>query len=146
MKNLYPITHGKTGTDLYKKWTSMKSRCYNPNSTGYRNYGGRGITTCDEWRMDFMSFYNWANENGYKEGLTIERVDNDGKYEPSNCKWITSKEQRRNQRKSRWITVDGISKIQQEWADQIGISEVCIIQARQKGKNVEEYIAAHLLT
>ena len=79
----------------------MKTRCYNPNFIYYCNYGGRGIIICDEWLNDFKAFYEWAINNGYKEGLTIDRINNDGIYEPSNCRWITRAEQNRNQRKTK---------------------------------------------
>lgn len=144
MKNLFAPTHGKSKTKIYQRWSSMKTRCYCKSDTNYSHYGGRGITMCDEWKSNFMSFYQWAIENGYKEDLTIERIENNGRYEPSNCKWITMKEQNQNKSNRRIITVNGISKSQKEWANIIGISDVCIIQARQKGKNMEEYITAHL--
>ena len=80
-------------------WKNMKSRCGNPNATSYRIYGGRGIAVCDEWKNDFMSFYNWAINNGYSDDLSIDRIDNDKGYCPSNCRWATAKEQRANQRK-----------------------------------------------
>ena len=80
-------------------WKNMKSRCGNPNATSYRIYGGRGIAVCDEWKNDFMNFYNWAIANGYSDDLSIDRIDNDKGYCPSNCRWATAKEQRANQRK-----------------------------------------------
>jgi hypothetical protein len=76
----------------------MKQRCVNPNKQHYEHYGGRGITVCDEWREDFQTFYDWAMANGYSDDLTIDRIDNDGDYEPSNCQWITQAE---NTRKAR---------------------------------------------
>jgi hypothetical protein len=93
-------THGLVYTRLYDIWVSMKDRVLNPKNIKYIDYGGRGITICDEWKNDFMSFYNWAMENGYEEnkGLSIDRIDNDGGYSPENCRWTTSTIQNRNQR------------------------------------------------
>ena len=90
-------------TKLKRKLSSIKSRCYNTNSSSYKNYGARGIKVCDEWLNDFMNFYNWAIDNGYKDGLTLDRIDVNGNYEPSNCRWITSSEQRYNTRRNRLI-------------------------------------------
>ena len=98
LENLNRLTHGKSKEKLYYVRNGMKQRCYNPNSTSYNAYGGRGIKVCDEWRDDFMAFYNWAIANGYEEGLSIDRIDNGGDYEPSNCQWITQAE---NTRKAR---------------------------------------------
>ena len=93
--------HNMSYSKLYKVWQGMKTRCYNKNFMYYCNYGARGITICNEWLNDFKSFYDWAINSGYKEGLTIDRINNDGNYEPSNCRWITRAEQNRNQRKTK---------------------------------------------
>lgn len=84
-----------SNTRLYKCWIDMKSRCLNPNNKWHYRYGGRGITVCDEW-LEFLPFYEWSIANGYSDNLTIERIDNDGNYEPSNCKWCTQHEQSMN--------------------------------------------------
>ena len=93
-------THGLGYTKLYKIWTSIKSRILNSKNRDYTDYGGRGITICNEWKNDFMSFYNWAMLNGYEEnkGISIDRIDNDGNYCPENCRWATQTIQQRNQR------------------------------------------------
>ena len=91
-------THGLKTTRLYKTWWNIKSRTLNSKDKDYPNYGGRGITLWDEWKNDFMSFYTWAMSNGYSDELSIDRIDNNGNYEPNNCRWTTKTIQTRNQR------------------------------------------------
>ena len=93
--------HGGYGTRLYNIWCLMKQRCYNPKATHYERYGGRGITVCDEWLNDFQPFYDWAVNNGYSDDLTIDRINNDGNYQPDNCRWTTMQEQSMNRSTSK---------------------------------------------
>lgn len=81
---------------LYQAWCDLKQRCYNPKTHNYHRYGGRGITVCDEWRNSFDLFRDWAIQNGYLEGLQIDRENNNGNYEPDNCRWVTCKINSRN--------------------------------------------------
>ena len=91
--------HNLRNTKLYTIWAMIKQRCSNPNHKNYKDYGGRGITICEEWSNDVQVFYDWSMKNGYEEGLTIDRIDNDKGYSPDNCRWTTMKVQRKNQRK-----------------------------------------------
>lgn len=93
--------HGAVGTSLYYRWAHIKERCLNPSCQSYPHYGGRGIMVCDEWLEDFTAFRDWALANGYREDLTIERIDVNGNYEPSNCTWIPMSEQHKNKRNSK---------------------------------------------
>ena len=92
------IKHNLSNTRLYNTWSKLKNRVLNPKDKQYNDYGGRGITICDEWKNDFKSFYDWAMSNGYSDELSIDRIDNDGNYCPENCRWTTRTIQQRNQR------------------------------------------------
>ena len=115
-------THRKTNTRLYHIWASIIARCENVNNNRYKNYGGRGICICDEWRKDFLSFYEWALSNGYNDNLSIDRIDVNGNYEPSNCRWANAKEQANNTTKNRYITYQGITRTCKQWAEYFGIN------------------------
>ena len=92
-------THGLFYTRLHRIWSGMKQRCYYCKDKHYQYYGVRGITICDEWRNNFKVFYDWAITHGYSDELTIDRINNDGNYEPSNCRWATNSEQQLNKRR-----------------------------------------------
>lgn len=112
--------HGLSKHPLHSKWSSMIARCYNPNNKRYMDYGGRGITVCEEWRNDFMSFYTWSISNGWSPELTIDREKNDGNYEPGNCRWADRITQARNRRSSRIITCRGMTMTLAAFAELVG--------------------------
>ena len=109
--------HKMSGTRIYETWQDMKRRCYNKQNARYDRYGGRGITVCDEWLNNFQSFYDWAISNGYSDDLTIDRIDNDGNYEPSNCRWSTAKEQCNNRGSNINITIGNATKSLMCWCE-----------------------------
>ena len=113
--------HGLYKTRLYKEWESMKRRCYCKSATSYEYYGAIGINVCDEWRNDFKTFYDWSMSHGYDDTLTIDRIDVNGNYEPSNCRWITMKEQCRNKRNNRLLTFNGKTQCIVDWANDLQI-------------------------
>lgn len=113
-------THGESKTRLYRIWSLMKDRCTNPNAEHYDLYGGRGIAVCDEW-LQYEPFREWALSNGYRKELSIDRIDNDKGYEPSNCRWATQLEQANNKRTNIVIAQNGETKTLGEWAAQLGM-------------------------
>ena len=106
---------------LYRIWNSMKNRCYTKGTTSYEKYGAKGVVICDEWREDFMAFYNWALANGYSDELTIDRIDFTGNYEPSNCRWATINEQANNKSNVIRLEYNGAKKTISEWSAITGI-------------------------
>ena len=106
---------------LYNSWHAMKARCCNPKKDNYDQYGGRGIAVCDEWKRSFVAFARWGLANGWRDGMTIDRIDPNGNYEPGNCRWEDKKTQARNRRNNHWLTIDGKRKTQAEWCELLGI-------------------------
>lgn len=114
-------THGDTGTRLHRTWQNMKARCYRKSAREYENYGGRGIKVCDEWKSSYEAFKEWSINNGYTDELTIDRIDVNGNYEPSNCRWITNKEQQNNRRDNVIYEFNGETKTLAQWSEYLGI-------------------------
>lgn len=107
---------------LYNVWTTMLHRCENPKRDKFKDYGGRGITVCEEWH-DPNKFIDWAEANGYESGLQLDRIDNDGPYAPNNCRWVTPSQNCRNTRRSKHLTLLGITRTVAEWCEELPISQ-----------------------
>jgi len=126
-KNGNRFKHGLAGTNFYRVWTNMKSRCNNPKATYYENYGGRGISVCEEW-LDFDIFMKDMLK-GYKKGLTLDRIDNEGSYCKSNCRWVSRKVQANNTRNTinaQNISYRGITDTVNGWAKRVGLNRTTL--------------------
>lgn len=134
-------SHGLSQAPIGRVLAGMKRRCYNPNTMGHKDYGGRGIYICIEWREDPSKFFEWAEKSGYKKGLTIERIDNDGPYSPENCRWATPKEQANNRRNTLFLTYEGKTWAVSKWADYLGLSRQTIYSRLRSGKSIEEALS-----
>lgn len=133
----FAVKHGLYNTKLHNVWHNIKGRCYNKNTPSYHRYGGRGITICDEWKDNFKAFYDWAIENGYREGLTIDRIDNNSSYSPDNCRWISMYEQGRNRCTNTWIEFNGRKMILEDWSKELNIP-VSTLKKRIRHHGVKE--------
>lgn len=129
--------HGFTDTPLYYVWCSIRQRCYNPKNPKYDIYGGKGVKMCESWKENFLEFLNWAINNGYEKGLSIDRIDGNGNYCPENCRWATSKEQNRNLAKNINITFGGKTMCLSAWAELLNINRHTLDQRLKKGWSVE---------
>lgn len=125
-------THGLEHTRIYQTWVNMLARCFDDKNISYTRYGGRGITVCNEWKDDVQSFYEWSLANGYRDDLTIDRIDANGNYEPNNCRWITIKEQANNRRSNILVTYNGKTQTMKQWACDVGIPYQVVWQRMQK--------------
>lgn len=130
--------HGKSNSRLYHIWRDMKLRCYNAKQVGYNNYGVRGIVVCAEWLNNFKVFYDWAINNGYKDNLQIDRINTNGNYEPSNCRWVTPLDNSNNKRNNRFITYKGETKTIAEWSKSTNIPYHLIWNRLRRGWSVED--------
>lgn len=135
--------HGEAKSRLHAVWNMMKQRCNDPNNKYFKNYGGRGISVCDEWLNNYVAFRDWAVATGYDEmakrgECTIDRIDNNGNYCPENCRWITQKEQARNTRTNHFIEFNGKRQTLAEWAEETGFYALTICDRLRRGWNVED--------
>ena len=144
MVNKRGENHGFSKTRLYRCWQSMKARCYQKNNWKYDSYNGRGITVCDDWRNDFLAFREWALKNGYQDTLTLDRIDNDGNYEPSNCRWATALEQNNNSRRCRRIEWNEETHNLVEWAEITGLTYGALVNRLFRGWDIERALSTPL--
>lgn len=134
-------THGMSNTRLYKIYSNMKDRCYRKSCKAYKYYGARGITIHKEWLDDFENFYKWSISHGYKGNLTIDRIDNDGNYEPSNCRWVDMKAQANNTRKNVKITYKNKTQTLKEWADKLGMTYTQLHHRYERGWELDKMMS-----
>ena len=127
------VTHHQTNTRLYSIWTGIKRRCYNTHDKSYQKwYGSKGIKMCEEWKNNFMSFHDWSVSNGYTENLTIDRVDSAGDYEPSNCRWVTQRDQATNRSNNVLFTCNGETLTEIDWAKKLKVAPATIKRRFEK--------------
>ena len=137
--------HGHSGEPLTQVWNDMKRRCLNPKYRRYKDWGGRGITICAEW-LELKNFLLWANDSGYIPGLLLDRINNDGNYEPLNCRWTTMKEQGNNRRDNKLITYKEITRTQTQWAELIGINPMTLYSRLKNGWSLGKALETPLQT
>lgn len=139
------ITHNQRHTRLYEVWKGIKQRCYNPKHRAYHNWGGRGIKMCEDWKNNFQSFHDWSYANGYcpenqkdeKNKLTIDRIDVNGNYEPSNCRWVKRSKQARNTRANKIISYRNEEYCLVEWCEILDLYYSTVSARLLKGWSVE---------
>lgn len=124
-------THGMTRTPIYRRWQAMKARCGNPNNSEYRNYGGRGISVCSRWGV----FEDFVADMGrsFSENLELDRIDTNGNYEPSNCRWVSRTAQQRNKRNNHSLEINGEKKTLVEWGEETGLKANTILTRIRRG-------------
>lgn len=142
MNHAHAIKHGGRNERLYKVWDGIKYRCGNPHAPGYERYGGRGIKVCPEWQTDYAAFRKWSLENGYDENAptgecTLDRIDVNGDYEPSNCRWANMTVQSNNRRSNVRLTYNGETKTIAEWARVSGVDRKTIEHRVRNGWSAE---------
>lgn len=131
------LTHGFYKHPLYRRWASIKTRCTNEKCPQYDSYGGRGINICEEWNSNFMAFYNWSMQNGYKKYLQIDRINNDLGYSPENCRWVTISVNGLNKRTNRLLAYQDQMRPLGEWAQIVGKDQKLIWNRLQSGWSID---------
>lgn len=136
-------THGDTKKDseyfyLYRRYNDIKTRCYNKNREKYKIYGGRGIEMCEEWKNSYESFKDWALQNGWDKNLSIDRINNNGNYEPSNCRWVDNYVQANNKSNNVIIEIDGVKKNLTQWARYYGVNVKTAHTRYSRNKDIKD--------
>lgn len=131
-------THGLSSHPLHNVWNGMKSRCYNHNHKYFHRYGGRGISICNEWKDNFLDFYNWCVNHGYKDGMTVDRIDNDGDYKPSNCRLVDYVKQANNKSNTIYVIHNGKSYTISDICKITGLKRRTVYERVKKGLSFEE--------
>lgn len=139
-------THKQSGSRLYKIRSGIIQRTTNPKNPDFPDYGGRGIAVCDEWLHSFTAFSDWAVSNGYRDDLTIDRIDNNGNYSPENCRWITRKEQASNRRSNHILEYHGERETIEEWCKRTGLKRATLTSRLKRGWSIERAIETPLKT
>lgn len=137
-RNEVSVKHGDYSSRLYRIWVGMKRRCYNECCDHYDNYGGRGITVCEDWRDNYQQFKTWALANGYSDELTLDRIDSNKDYSPDNCRWATRKTQANNTRSNVRVEYHGENRTITEWSQITGIPDSTIQSRLSKGYPLED--------
>lgn len=132
------VSGGRSRTKLHEVYKGIKSRVDNPKHKSYKDYGGRGVTICPAWRDSFLAFEKWAIENGYKAGLTIDRIDVNGNYSPENCRWVTMEVQANNKRNNHFIEYGGKTQTLNQWSKEVGIHHYTILDRLRSGWSVAD--------
>lgn len=146
MESDWNKTHGLAHTRIYKIWSDMKARCSNPKDTHFREYGARGITVCQEWQDDFMTFYNWSMTNGYTNELTLDRIDNNKGYSPNNCKYATRREQANNRRSNHFLTFNNETHSLSDWSRIMGIKYNALRNRIRRNWSIERALTTPVKT
>mgnify|MGYP004683691869 CR=1 FL=1 len=132
--------HGETHSKLHQTWSNMRYRCNNPRCKSYKDYGGRGITICEEWES-YEAFRDWSLANGFADDRSIDRIDVNGNYEPSNCRWTDMKTQSNNKRDNNYLKFQGQTHTIQEWSEITGIKWTTIKERIKRGWTVEKALS-----
>lgn len=132
------------GTSTYNVWSGMIQRCHNDRARDFKNYGAKGIKVCERWRSDFLNFL--ADMGERPDGMSIDRIDNSGDYEPSNCRWATPKQQSRNKAKTMFLDHDGIRLPVAEWAEKVGLKRKILERRLRDGWPVQKALSQKLFS